>query len=60
MLPRWHDSNRGMCHLSFLEYLCLLHYRFPLLWKHIPPSLSCQRGNIAVIFTIDNAKIVAP
>jgi hypothetical protein len=28
--------------------------------KNIPLSLSCQRGNTAVIFTIDNVKSVAP
>jgi hypothetical protein len=32
----------------------------PLIWKRIPLSLSCQRGNIAVSFTVDNAKSVAP
>jgi hypothetical protein len=30
------------------------------LWKHIPLSLRCQCGNIAIIFATDNVKSVAP
>lgn len=55
MLPRSHDSERRYVSTvggSGIEGDTGTTGN----WKHIPLSLSCQHGNIAVIFTIADVK----
>jgi hypothetical protein len=60
MLPRWNDSERVLCFQSRGKRQWRRYRYYSKLWKYIPLSLSCQRGNIAISFTIDDVKSVAP
>jgi hypothetical protein len=65
ILCLFHGSNPGrpvcsqtLCWLSYPS--CWRKHKFcRKLWKHVPPLLSRERGNIAVIFRTDNLKITA-
>jgi hypothetical protein len=56
MLPRWRDSEKGICSQIRGKLWWRKHWCCKKLWKQNPLSLSCRRGNIAVNAATYNVK----